>query len=117
MKENNLKNKCSLFSIRIVKLAKHLHAEHKEFVMSRQILKSGTSVGANVSESENGESKLDFIHKLGIAQKEINETIYWLDLYFATDYLTEKEYVSIHTNAVEIKKIITTIIRITKSNL
>ncbi len=80
MKENNLKDKCSLFGIRIVKLSKHLQSEHHEFVMSKQILRCGTSVGANVTEAEQGESKKYFVHELGISLKEINETIYWLDL-------------------------------------
>ncbi len=67
------------FAIRVVKVYKYLVAEKKEFVMSKQLLRSGTAVGALVRESQNAESKADFIHKLGIAQKECDESIYWLD--------------------------------------
>jgi len=80
MKENVLKDKSLLFAIRIVNLYKFLTSEHKEYVLSKQVLRSGTSVGAMVREAEFGQSKQDFIHKLSIAQKEINETIYWLEL-------------------------------------
>ena len=87
MKENVLKDKSLLFAIRIVNLYKFLTSEHKEYVLSKQVLRSGTSVGAMVREAEFGQSKQDFIHKLSIAQKEINETIYWLELLHKTDYL------------------------------
>ena len=93
-KENVIKTKSFLFSIRIVNLYKFLIQEKKEFVISKQLLRSGTSVGANVRESEHAESKADFIHKLSIALKEANETEYWLDLLKETDYLNESEYIS-----------------------
>jgi four helix bundle protein len=80
MQENLIKKKSFNFAIRIVKLNQYLQADKKEYVLSKQLLKSGTSVGAMVREAEHSESKLDFIHKLSIAQKEINETIYWLEL-------------------------------------
>lgn len=86
MKENVLKEKSFSFAVKIVKLYKFLEEEKKEYVLSKEVLRSGTSVGAMVKESESSESKLDFIHKLSIAQKEINETIYWLELLFETDY-------------------------------
>ncbi len=78
MRENIVKEKSLDFAVRIVKLAQYLSAEKKEFILSKQIMRSGTSVGAMVRESEHAESKADFIHKLSIAQKEINETIYGL---------------------------------------
>ena len=82
MKKNSITRKKTLdFSIRIVNLFKFLSNEKKEFVMSRQILKSGTSIGANAREAENAESTADFIHKLSISQKEANETLYWLELF------------------------------------
>lgn len=87
MKENILKDKSLLFAIRIVNLYKFLLSDHKEYVLSKQVLRSGTSVGAMIREAEFGQSKLDFIHKLSIAQKEINETLYWLELLHKTDYL------------------------------
>jgi len=117
MKESNIRNKSFAFAIRVVKLHQYLIGEKKEFVLSKQLLRSGTSVGAMVRESEHSESKADFIHKLAIAQKEINETIYWLELLNATNYLTQEQFESINNDAVEIIKIITTIIKNTKANL
>lgn len=117
MKENIVKNKSFKFSIRIVKLYQYLCEHKKEFVLSKQLLRSGTSVGAMVREAEHAESKADFKHKMAIAQKEINETIYWLELLAATDYLTNEQFESINIDAVEIIKLITTIIKSTKSNI
>ncbi len=113
MKENIIKDKSFDFSVRIVKLYQYLVNDKKEYVLSKQLLRSATSVGAMVSESEYSETKKDFIHKMGIAQKEINETIYWLRLLEATEYLTSH----INTDAVEIIKLITSIIKTTKANL
>jgi four helix bundle protein len=116
VRENNLKNKSFLFAIRVVKLYQFLCVDKKEFVLSKQLLRSGTSVGAMVREAEHSESKKDFIHKLAIAQKEINESIYWLELLNATDYLTQEQFESIKNDAVEVIKIITTILKNTKAN-
>lgn len=113
-KENVIKTKSFLFSIRIVNLYKFLIQEKKEFVISKQLLRSGTSVGANVRESEHAESKADFIHKLSIALKEANETEYWLDLLKETDYLNESEYISVQENIKEILKLLVSIIKTTK---
>lgn len=114
MKENIIKSKSFLFAIRIVNLYKHLCESKKEFVLSKQLLRSGTSVGAMVRESEHSESKADFIHKLAIAQKEINETIYWIELLYRTDYLTESEFNSIINDANELIKLLTSIIKSSK---
>jgi four helix bundle protein len=116
-RENIVKNKSFSFAVRIVKLYQYLCTEKKEFVLSKQLLRSGTSVGAMVREAEHSESKADFKHKLAIAQKEINETIYWLELLKASDYLTNEQFESINSDAVEIIKLITTIIKTTKSNI
>jgi len=86
----------------------------KEFVLSKQILRSGTSVGAMVRESEHAESKNDFVHKMAIAQKEINETLYWLELLNATEYLSTAENKSLNSDAVEIIKMITSSIKTAK---
>jgi four helix bundle protein len=94
-----------------------LKEERKEYVLSKQILRSGTSVGANVRESRNAESDLDFIHKLAIAQKECDETCYWLELLFLTDYLNENEYTSINSDAIELLKIIKSIIITVKKRI
>lgn len=117
MKENIIKKKSFGFAIRIVKLYQHIQSEKKEFILSKQLLRSGTAVGAMVREAEHSESKADFIHKLAIAQKEINETIYWLELLNATDYLMQKEFESINADAIEIIKLITSIIKTTKTNI
>ena len=85
--------------------------------MSKQLLRSGTSIGSMVRESEHAESKSDFIHKLSIAQKECNDTLYWLELLKATDYLKNEQFESINNDAIEVIKIITTIIKNTKNNL
>ena len=117
MKEDVLKAKSFKFAVRVVNLYKYLIEEKKEFVLSKQLLRSGTSVGAMVREAEHSESKADFIHKLAIAQKEINETIYWLELLQATEYLSQQQFESINTDAVESIKLITSSIKTAKSNL
>jgi four helix bundle protein len=115
-KENVVKQKSFRFAIRIVKLYKHLVLTHKEYVLPKQLLRSGTSVGAQIVESENAQSRADFIHKLSISQKEIDETIYWLDLLKETDYLSESEHASIYEDANELKKLLTAILKKLKSN-
>ncbi len=90
-KKNIIKEKSFAFAIDIVNLYKVL-SEKKEFVLSRQVLRSGTSIGANVRESEHAQSKADFIHKLSISLKEANETEYWLDLLYETKYLSDVEF-------------------------
>ena len=117
MKENVLKDKSFKFAVRIVKLYKYLCDEKKEFVLSKQALRSGTSVGAMVREAEHSESKADFVHKLAIAQKEINETIYWLELLKTTDFLTFESFNSLNNDAVEIIKLITSSIKTAKSTI
>ena len=117
MKENVIKNKSFNFAVRVVKLYKYLCHNKKEFVMSKQLLRSGTSVGAMVREAEHAESKSDFKHKMAIAQKEINESIYWLELLKETEYLNQDEFDSLNSDAVEIIKLVTSIIKTTQSKL
>ncbi len=95
-------SKTFVFAVTVVKLYKILVEQKKEFVLAKQLLRSGTSIGANVREGLNAESKGDFIHKMGIAQKEISETIYWLELLKETEYLKQTELDSIITDANEI---------------
>ena len=102
------------FAIRIVNLYKYLCDEKKEFVLSKQVLRSGTSVGAMIREAEHSESKSDFIHKMAIAQKEINETLYWLELLSETKYISIAEFESINTDAIEIIKMLTSSIKTAK---
>ncbi len=117
MKENIVKTKSFAFAVRVVKLYQFLSEQKKEFVLSKQLLRSGTSVGAMVREAEHAETKNDFKHKMGIAQKEINESIYWLELLKETGFLTNEQFESINSDAVEIIKLITVIIKSTKANL
>lgn len=105
-----IKDKTFNFAIRIVRLYKHLTESKKEFILSKQLLRSGTSIGANVREAHNGESSADFIHKLSIAQKECDETLYWLELMRATEYLSPYEFDAIYNDATEILKILKSII-------
>lgn len=116
MKENVIKNKSFDFAVRVVKLYKLLCDEKKEYVLSKQLLRSGTAVGALYREAEQAESKADFVHKMAIAQKECNETLYWLELLHATDYLSKSEFESIFNDATELIKLITSIIKTTKRN-
>ena len=117
MKNNVIKDKSFDFAIRIVKLYQYLSTEKKEFTLSKQLLRSGTSIGAMVREAEHAESKSDFIHKFAIAQKEANESVYWLELLKATDYLNDKEFENINSDAIAILKLITSILKTTKSQL
>ncbi len=117
MKESILREKSFRFAIRIVNLYEYLCREKKEFVLSKQALRSGTSVGAMTREAEHSESKADFIHKMAIAQKEINETIYWLELLKETKYISYEEFESIDADVIEIIKMITSTIKTTKSKL
>jgi four helix bundle protein len=117
IKKNILREKSFVFSIRIVNLYKFLVEEKKEYILSKQIMRSGTNPGAMVREAANAESGADFIHKLSIAQKEIDETIYWLELLFATNYLTESQFESLNNDAVEIIKLIKSSIITRRKNL
>lgn len=117
MKGNILKPRSLVFAIRIVSLYKFLIAEHKEYVLSKQILRSGTSVGAIIREAEFGQSKPDFISKLSIAQKEINETIYWLELLKETKFISHEMFESLNIDAVELIKLITSSIKTAKKNV
>ena len=94
------------FSKRIVSLCKHLRNEHQEYVLSKQILRSGTSIGANIAEARYGSSRKDFMAKVYIALKESAETLYWLELLHITDYLADDEYRSLYTDCEEIRRIL-----------
>ena len=106
MEEHNIQDKTFRFAVRIVKLCKLLRLDRKEYVLSKQLLRSGTSIGANVSEAQQAQSRADFLSKLNIALKEATETKYWLRLLEATDYLTEAECTSILNDCIEIEKIL-----------
>ena len=113
---NILLDKSKLFAIRIVNLYKYLCNDKKEYVLSKQILRSSTSIGANVKESIYAQSKLDFISKLSIALKETSETEYWLELLYQTEYINSIQFESIHNDCVELLKLLTAIIKSSKRN-
>ena len=115
--QTNIEERSFNFAIRIVKLKDYLTTEKKEFDLSRQILRSGTSIGANVSEAQQAQSQADFLAKMNIALKETAETKYWLKLLKATNKLTEKETESILTECIEIEKILYSIVRTTKKKI
>ena len=110
MKESLIYNKALNYAIRIVNLYKYLIETKKETIMSKQLLRCGTSIGANVSEALSAESTPDFIHKLSISQKEAYETMYWLTLLIKTEYLSKTEYQSINHNCEELRKLLSSII-------
>ncbi|MBM2816003.1 MAG: four helix bundle protein [Ignavibacteria bacterium] len=107
MKENIIQEKSYKFAIRIVRLYQFLTKEKKEFVLSKQVLKSGTSIGANIEEAIGGQSKNDFKSKISIAYKEARETLYWIRILRDTEYINEKQAESIIEDINEILKIIT----------
>lgn len=102
------------FALRVVKLAKHLQQEQKEFVLSKQILRSGTAIGALVREAEYAESKPDFAHKMGLALKEANETAYWLDLLHQGEYVEPTGFTSFYADVEELIKLLTAIVKSSK---
>ena len=115
MSESIVGKKSFEFAVRIINFYKKFSHENKEYVLSRQILRSGTSIGANVREAEHAQSKADFIHKLSIALKEANETEYWLDLLYETNYLTDEEFLNVKNKNIEILKLLTSIINTSKN--
>ncbi|MEQ1923148.1 MAG: four helix bundle protein [Pyrinomonadaceae bacterium] len=117
MIENPLKTKSYAFALRVVKLYKYLSFETKEFVLSKQILKSGTSIGANVVEGNRGQSKLDFVHKLSIALKEADETEYWLNLLRDGDFITSAQADSLLADCLELQKMLVASIKTAKKNM
>jgi four helix bundle protein len=112
-----LRDKSFKFALRIVKLSQYLTSEKKEYILSKQILRSGTNPGAMLHESYSSESALDFIHKLSIALKETNETQYWLKLLYHSGYLTETEFNSMVSDCTEIGKMLTSSIKTKKKNI
>jgi four helix bundle protein len=114
--DSPVRDKSFGFALRIVKLYRYLKENKKEYVLSKQVLRSGTAIGALVRESQYAESKADFIHKLSIALKEANETDYWIELLYQSGYLEEKSYQSIHADIKELLKILASIVKTTKEN-
>jgi four helix bundle protein len=116
-KKSIIKDKSFAFAVRVIRLFQYLTETKKEYVLSKQLLRSGTAIGALVREAQNAESTKDFIHKLGIAQKECDETIYWLELLKETEYINYKEFESINNEANELLKMLRSAIITSKKNL
>ena len=114
MKENIVRDKSFAFALRVVKLCQHLQNEKREYVLSKQLLRSGTAIGALVREAEQAESKADFIHKMAIALKEANETDYWIELLYQSETLKEKGFSSIKPDITELIRLLTSIIKTSK---
>ena len=115
--DNIIKRKSFSFAVRIVNLYKLLQTERKEFVMSKQLLRSGTSIGANIREALNAQSRPDFIHKLAVSQKECDETLYWLELLKETNYINLIEFESMSNDNIELLKILRSIIMSSKKKI
>lgn len=117
LRNNPIKEKSFQFAIRIVKLYKYLYNEQKEYVLAKQILRCGTSIGANVNEAQQGQSKKDFLMKMNIALKECSETKYWIELLYETEYINEKMKQSIYEDCMELEKLLTSIVKTTSAAL
>lgn len=117
MKDNTVVEKTFEFAVRLVRLYQFICEEKKEYVLSKQLLRSGTSVGSNVSEALHAQSRKDFLSKMNIALKEAGETEYWIKLLTHTDYLSDTQASSILSDCIEIKKLLHAIVKTTKANL
>lgn len=115
MNDNAVVEKSLEFAVRIVNLCKYLNREHSEYIMSKQLLRCGTSIGANTAEAQRGQSKADFAAKMSIALKEANETEYWLKLLYRTDFLTKEQYESVFADIQELISILVAICRATNA--
>ena len=116
MKESIVRNKSYVFALRIIKAYRYLSDEQREFVLSKQVLRSGTSVGALVKEAEHAQSRADFVNKMNVALKEANETEYWLMLLKDSEYIDEKSFNSIHQDCSELIKLLASIVKTTKNS-
>ncbi len=114
--DNLILDKSKAFEIRIINFYKHLNEEKREYILSTQLLRSGTSIGANCREAARGQSKADFVAKMNIALKEADETAYWLELLYATDFVTQVQFQSIYNDAEELIKLLVSIIKTAKQN-
>lgn len=115
MKDNIIVDKSKAFALRVIKLYRYLCGEKNEFVLSKQLLKSETSIGANVKEAVSGQSKADFYAKMYIAYKEANETEYWLELLFESGFLEQREFDSIYNDCKELVRLLASITKTQKT--
>ena len=112
--DRKVEEKSFQFAIRIVRLYQYLTDSKREYHLSKQLLRSGTSIGANIAEAQQAQSRADFISKLSISLKEASETDYWLRLLNATEYLSDSEFISVHSDCTELEKLLTAIIKTAK---
>ena len=112
--DRKVEEKSFQFAIRIVRLYKYLTDSKREYHLSNQLLRSGTSIGANIAEAQQAQSRADFISKLSISLKEASETDYWLRLLNATEFLSDSEFISVHSDCTELEKLLTAIIKTAK---
>ncbi|ALU13255.1 four helix bundle protein [Eubacterium limosum] len=115
--ENPIVKKSFQFAVRVIRCYQYLCQAKKEFVLSKQLLRSGTSIGANIREAQEAQSRKDFLSKMSIALKEASETCYWLELLMATDYLTSDMAKSLYTDSVELRKMLASIVKSTKEKI
>jgi len=117
LKDNIIKEKSFHFALAIIQTYKMLVYKRKEYILSKQLLRSGTSIGAMIREAEHAQSKSDFIHKLSIAQKECNEVLYWIDLLNQSKFLDRNDFEELKISGIELMKLLTSILRSSKRNL
>lgn len=116
MKDNPVLEKSLVFALRIVRLYRYLVEEKKEYVLSKELLISGTHVGKHIKEAVNAESRQSFVHEMGVARRKASEAEYWLQLLHQGDYLSDKEFASIETDRADIFKLLTSIVKTSKEN-
>ena len=116
-KDGALRNRSFAFALRVVKLYQHLCEDKREYVLSKQLLRSGTAIGALVREAEQAESKADFVHKLSIALKEANESEYWIELLHQSGFIDTKGFESVISDLEHLLKLLTAIIKKTKQSI
>ena len=114
--DNPIEQRTYFFALRIIKAYKYLTGQHSEFVLSKQMLRSGTSIGALIREAKFAQSRADFVNKMSVALKEANETLYWIELLHDSEYIDGKTFESIHNEADEITSILASIVKSTKEN-
>lgn len=114
--ENVIQKKSFEFALKIIRLVKHIEKEEKEYVISKQLMRSGTAIGALIREAEHAESKKDFIHKMSISLKEANETRYWLDLLVESKWTSYQDIAELQNDSLELIRILASIVKSSKTN-
>jgi four helix bundle protein len=116
MKESVVRDKSFAFALRVIRLCQNLQEQKREYVISKQLLRSGTAIGALIREADQAESRADFIHKMAIALKEANETEYWVELLQETNYIEPEDGISMRADLTELLRLLTSIVKSTRAN-